>query len=147
MQLQLFTIPADPVCKEMQTFKDFLKTVNVVQLVPAFVQAEKPYWSFAVAFEPRVETQAGSFDSVVKQNEKTSLTAEEKIIFEALRAWRSETAKAELLPYYMICSNRELAALAVFKPISVEELRQVRGFGDRRIARYGEQIIEVLAGV
>ena len=66
---------------------------------------------------------------------------------EALRAWRSETAKAELLPYYMICSNQELAALAVFKPISVEELRQVRRFGERRIARYGEQIIEVLAGV
>lgn len=125
----------------------FLKTVNVVQLVPAFVQAVKSYCSFAVAFEPRVETQAGSFDSVVKQNEKTSLTAEEKIIFEALRAGRSETAKAELLPHYMICSNRELAALAVFKPISVEELRQVRGFGERRIARYGEQIIEVLAGV
>lgn len=64
--------------------------------------------------------------------------------FQALRAWRK--AKAEELdqPAFVVFSDRTLRELAVNNPNSLEELRDVHGFGDAKIERFGWDVLAEL---
>ena len=67
-------------------------------------------------------------------------------LVERLRSARSELAAATGVPAYVIFSNRTLAALAASRPESADELLQVSGIGENRLARYGEAILAAIAG-
>ena len=65
--------------------------------------------------------------------------------WDRLRAWRSETAKADGVPAYVIFHDATLAELARTAPVSLEELRGVPGLGARKFERFGEELLEVIA--
>jgi hypothetical protein len=44
----------------------------------------------------------------------------------------------------MICSNSELVTLVKVRPDSIEKLVSIKGFGDQKIAKFGEGIIAFL---
>lgn len=64
----------------------------------------------------------------------------------ALRSWRTERAKADDVPAYVVLSNRHLAGIAAAKPTDEDSLLACDGIGPSRYERYGEEILEVLAG-
>lgn len=74
------------------------------------------------------------------------LTADERVIFNSLSAWREETAKKQRLPVYMICPDKTLFELAMQRPQTLEQLQKIYGLGATRIAKYGDQILENLHG-
>ena len=65
--------------------------------------------------------------------------------FEALRAWRLQTARAQGVPPYVIVHDSTLRAIAVLRPTSTDELATVSGVGAGKLARYGELVLAVLA--
>jgi DNA helicase-2/ATP-dependent DNA helicase PcrA len=67
--------------------------------------------------------------------------------FEQLRAWRRERARTDGVPAFAVFTNRALAAIAVSRPVSLEELAQVRGVGPKKIERYGDEVLAVLASL
>jgi superfamily II DNA helicase RecQ len=69
----------------------------------------------------------------------------EKEAYDALRAWRAAAAKMEGIPVYMIANNKQLAKMIRLKPASREALGKVEGIGEAKIAKYGDQILEVLS--
>jgi ATP-dependent DNA helicase RecQ len=66
-------------------------------------------------------------------------------IFESLRAWRAAQAKEQGVPAYVIFHDATLRELATRHPSSIEELGTVTGVGESKLAKYGEQLLEVLA--
>ena len=44
----------------------------------------------------------------------------------------------------MIANNRQLAKIIRLKPTSREALGRVEGIGEAKIAKYGDQILEIL---
>jgi ribonuclease D len=64
--------------------------------------------------------------------------------FNLLRQWRREEASKESRPVYIVASNRILDMLSAFLPQSLDELKQIPGFGDNRTRTYGEAIITLL---
>jgi ATP-dependent DNA helicase RecQ len=50
------------------------------------------------------------------------------------------------VPAYRIFSNRTLAALALRRPRSPDELLEVDGIGERRLAAYGDAILAAVRG-
>jgi DNA helicase-2/ATP-dependent DNA helicase PcrA len=64
---------------------------------------------------------------------------------EQLRAWRSDRARRDGVPAYVVFPDRTLAALADQRPRTRDELRAVPGFGAKRVATYGEEVLAVLA--
>jgi DNA helicase-2/ATP-dependent DNA helicase PcrA len=64
--------------------------------------------------------------------------------FEALRAWRTEAARAAGVPAYVVAHDSLLEALADRRPDSIPALRRVPGMGPTRLERYGEAILAVL---
>jgi ATP-dependent DNA helicase RecQ len=67
-------------------------------------------------------------------------------VFEALRAWRAATAKEQGVPAYVIFHDASLRQIATQAPASLAALASVNGVGESKLAKYGEQILEVLSG-
>ncbi|HUA96328.1 MAG TPA: ATP-dependent DNA helicase UvrD2, partial [Acidimicrobiales bacterium] len=65
----------------------------------------------------------------------------------ALRAWRTETARRDRVPPYVILNDAELAGIAARSPATIAELAGCRGMGPIRIERHGDEILTVIASV
>ncbi|MBI5630563.1 MAG: HRDC domain-containing protein [Elusimicrobia bacterium] len=66
-------------------------------------------------------------------------------IYDEMRLWRGRTAKREGMPPYLILNNRELAELAMKRPVSLAQLREINGIGEAKSQRWGEEMLAVLA--
>lgn len=68
-------------------------------------------------------------------------------VFEALRAWRGAQAKELGLPAYVIFHDATLREIATLRPTTLDELGGISGLGEKKLATYGEGVLEVLAGL
>jgi ATP-dependent DNA helicase RecQ len=67
-------------------------------------------------------------------------------LFEALRAWRGELARARGVPAYVVFADATLAELALHRPVTRDELLEVKGIGPRKLEEYGEALVRILKG-
>jgi DNA helicase-2/ATP-dependent DNA helicase PcrA len=65
----------------------------------------------------------------------------------ALRAWRTKRSRADGVPAYVVVNDRHLRGIAVARPTTPAELVACDGIGPAKLERYGEEIIELLAGL
>jgi len=72
------------------------------------------------------------------------LPAQALPVFERLRAWRSERAKEQGVPAYVVFSDATLREIATTLPSSLAGLSNVSGIGETKLARYGQQVLDVL---
>jgi ATP-dependent DNA helicase RecQ len=63
----------------------------------------------------------------------------------ALRAWRATRARADGVPAYVIAEDTLLASIVGERPASPAALRRVKGMGPKRLERYGEEILAIVA--
>jgi ATP-dependent DNA helicase RecQ len=73
------------------------------------------------------------------------LPPEAEAVFERLRAWRTATAKEQGMPPYVIFHDATLRQIATSPPSTLAGLAAVNGVGETKLARYGQQILDVLA--
>ena len=64
---------------------------------------------------------------------------------ERLRQWRQEVAKERKVPAFVVMHDTSLDDLCRRRPASLDELRQVHGFGEKKTADYGPEILKVLS--
>ena len=67
--------------------------------------------------------------------------------FEALRAWRAEQAREQGVPAYVIFHDATLREIATARPTSVTQLGGISGVGEKKLATYGEGVLEVLSSL
>lgn len=65
-------------------------------------------------------------------------------LFEELRALRADVARSAGVPPFVIFSDATLVELATYFPQTQEELAGISGFGEIKIARYGEQFLKII---
>ncbi len=65
-------------------------------------------------------------------------------LFEALRSLRKELAIKEKLPPYMIFSDATLTQMATDKPTDLELMKDIRGVGEFKLQKYGEEFLTVI---
>jgi len=70
-------------------------------------------------------------------------TTSSKLV-EALRAWRSATARRHRIPAFRVLTDRVLLAIAAATPGDERSLLAVRGIGPTLARRYGREILSVL---
>ena len=63
---------------------------------------------------------------------------------EYLREWRRITAREKGVAAFVVLHDSALVDLCLAKPSTLQELRRVSGFGDKRVEMYGEQILDAL---
>ena len=62
-----------------------------------------------------------------------------------LKDWRLKEANHQGVPAYVIFHDATLAEIASRQPTSMEELAEIPGIGKRKLERYGEALIELIA--
>ncbi len=65
--------------------------------------------------------------------------------FEQLRAWRATAAREQGVPAYVIFHDATLRQIAAQAPADLAGLAEVNGVGEAKLARYGQQILDLLA--
>lgn len=66
-------------------------------------------------------------------------------LYDALKAVRTELAKAQNVPPYVIFHDKTLREMAMAKPAGVNDLAQISGVGEVKIERYGAAFLKVIA--
>jgi len=61
-----------------------------------------------------------------------------------LRQWRSQTAREQGVPAYVILHDRTLNELTTHRPQTLEALRNIPGIGEAKLNRYGATLLELL---
>ncbi|WP_280235154.1 DNA helicase RecQ [Nocardia cyriacigeorgica] len=79
------------------------------------------------------------------KNPPADLAPEDAALFEKLREWRAATAKEQGVPAYVVFHDATLREIAARKPADLSGLGAVGGVGENKLAKYGEQVLEVLA--
>jgi ATP-dependent DNA helicase RecQ len=76
---------------------------------------------------------------------ETDLSTVEQAIFDKLRWWRVETARKHNVPAYVIFHDATMREIAKMKPVSLGDLRNVSGVGEKKLETYGEEIVALIA--
>jgi ATP-dependent DNA helicase RecQ len=66
-------------------------------------------------------------------------------LFERLRVWRSDRAREDAVPAYVVFSDKTLREVAATRPSNDGELASVNGVGPAKIERYGPELLELVA--
>jgi len=66
-------------------------------------------------------------------------------LWDALRAKRRDLAAEQNVPPYVIFHDATLIEIAHRKPQDLDEFLTIPGIGERKLARYGDDFLEVLA--
>jgi hypothetical protein len=65
-------------------------------------------------------------------------------LYEALRAWRRETAEMARVPAYAVMQQRALVGVCNARPRSMKELLEVNGIGKVVAERHGQRVLEIV---
>ena len=82
--------------------------------------------------------------AVQKPKEEWLRTEREERLWQALRKWRQERARAEEIPAYMVCGDKTLRDIVEKMPRGLDGLRSIYGLGEAKIDKFGDEILDVL---
>jgi ATP-dependent DNA helicase RecQ len=94
----------------------------------------------ALAKPAKASRAAGSASAAAA----TELSAADAAVFEQLRSWRAAAAKEQGVPAYVIFHDATLRQIAAQSPSTLTELGIVNGVGETKLARYGQQILDLM---
>jgi superfamily II DNA helicase RecQ len=166
MKCKVFKIHPQNESDELK-LNQFLKGIELKQVFASVVSEDGYFWSVLVFYEDEKQAAArieksSSFISQLIDNplfsqidkpekiekpapEPIVLTAEQENDFNALKKWRNDRAAQDGLAPYMIAHNESLVQIAALPVKSPADLLQIKGFGEKRAQKYGDEILRVLA--
>ena len=93
--------------------------------------------------EDRKKTRKGRLKKLEHKPGETGIVNEE--LRERLQEWRSARFKQDNVPAYTIMHQSTLMEIATFIPKTKKELLAIKGFGDAKFQKYGEEILKITA--
>ena len=67
-----------------------------------------------------------------------------EVLLRALRAWRTERARRDGMPAYIVFPDATLEQIVARVPRTMVRLAQVKGVGPTKLDRYGDEVLAVL---
>ncbi len=81
-----------------------------------------------------------AYASVAKQR----VESPHPLLHQQLRKMRDSICAKKDLPIYIVAGTNTLDEMARFLPQNLTELRKISGFGDAKIAQYGQQFLDII---
>ncbi|WP_348693917.1 DNA helicase RecQ [Duganella fentianensis] len=75
---------------------------------------------------------------------ESDLSPREQAIFDKLRWWRVETARAHDVAAYIIFNDATLREIAKARPTTLADMRGISGVGEKKLASYGDEIVAII---
>ena len=92
----------------------------------------------------RMAPRKGKSATVRRKAAAAGLTAADASLLERLRAWRSEQARTQSVPAYVIFHDATLSAIASAHPRDIDDLATIHGIGAKKLERYGSELMALL---
>jgi superfamily II DNA helicase RecQ len=147
MKVRHFTIRlvADQLTEDEKQLNHFLENVEFVKSDTHFVEDKDSYWSVMVHYKEknsnlRLDIPADDQNATNEQD----LNPEQKVFYQTLKLWRTNKAKELKIPSYLICHNSELLNAILRETKTPTDLRKIKGFGELKVEKYGDEILSVL---
>ena len=118
-------------------------TITLTARSGAFLRSTEPFLVKVAKGRPRPARHARTAQDA--SVERADLTPEQAQLFSALRTLRTELAREQQIPPYLIFNNATLEDMCRKRPRSTEELLEVSGVGAKKAERYGEAFLEAIA--
>ena len=105
----------------------------------------------AASFRPAASPPATSLkrDARIRKRKRGSAAkmpgAPDPALLQALKGWRMERARADKVPAFVIFHDSVLAEISLARPRTLEALFGIKGIGGNKLARFGEEILRVVA--
>jgi ribonuclease D len=159
MKVKIFTVrpESEYLNFDQQQLNGFLDSIEFKKSRTHFIEAEPNYWSVLIYYEEKIQQPNLVKETVVQQKialkkdlkiseqlQEADLDLEQLEVLKSLKQWRSEKAYKLKISNFLICHNSELINVVVQKPASIMELRRIKGFGDLKSDKYGEDILSIL---
>ena len=80
----------------------------------------------------------------IGRNSTEALEAGDPGLLGALKAWRSEVARQRGMPAYVVLHDSTIEGIAAVQPNTLTELRDIPGIGDKKLERYGRDLLELV---
>lgn len=75
-----------------------------------------------------------------------ALGGEDADLFERLKAWRGAEARSQSVPAYVVLHDSTLAEIARSRPAGLDALGGIDGIGAKKLERYGQALLGLIAG-
>lgn len=151
MHVRVFTLRFSPATERFDdsSVVGFLADKEVLSIHDHFfVAADVPYLTLVVCYRtasPPAPATTGKAGPSRDDTWREKLTEADWPLFKTLRAWRGERCKQEGVPPYVICNNRQLAAIAHQRPTTLTALGEIAGVGEAKLKKYGNDILALVA--
>lgn len=145
MKVKVFQIRLnnDTLQSDQDNLNNFLESVTVMKTATELINGQSNLWSILVFYDNQ-KSENQTITDKVQVKDYTDLSDDEKIIFETLKQWRQDKATQLSVPNYLICHNSELMSVAKEKPQTLSALLKIKGFGEQKISKFGDDILAVL---
>ncbi|MDR0623025.1 MAG: HRDC domain-containing protein [Treponema sp.] len=140
MSFEILTIPfnSDTALFNCDDLNRFCVNKKVVNSKTEFFNVNgKAYWSVFLEYDSLLETRSAGPDT-------RGLTEAGKLCYEKLRVWRRERAEKEGVPPFVIARNSQLAEIVKTEPKTLEALKTINGFGNKKVEKYGQDITGII---
>lgn len=157
MLLRVFTLSFDPLSERFDDsgVRDFLADKEVDAISDHFFERDgQPYLALVIRY--RLATVGQSVQAAPKTTTAKPARARDESwrelldkadwpLFNRIREWRGERSRAEGIPPYVVCNNRELASLVKRRPTTLAQIAELDGFGDAKLKKYGKDLLAFIA--
>ncbi len=146
MQYKIFQIPCIGGEAEDE-LNVFLRSHRIVSVTKELISSNlPPYWCFCVEYI--LTGKVGEFSNNNRTDERVDykevLSEDEFALYLQLRDLRKAIAERDVVPAFTICTNRQLASMIQDKCTTKASLKQIPGFGEAKISKYGEEFLQIL---
>lgn len=143
MPYQFFNVPIIESGPATEELNSFLRSSKVVEVEKQFVVlGTMAYWAFCVKFLEGAAPNKRNLKYPEKIDYREVLSAEDFKRFSDFRVLRKQIAAEEALPAFAIFTDAELAAIAKIEKLTAENLLEIKGIGEKKVAKYGSKFIE-----
>jgi len=145
MNIKFFTIPINNLDTATEELNKYIRQHNVVEFEKHLVQNESgTFWCIYL----NTQSDNNAHKIIVKDKEivdyKEILTEPQFKLFLELREIRRKLAKQDSVPAYAIFLDKELAEISKLETITISNIKKINGVGEKKIEKYGEQIINLI---
>ena len=136
-------------CRQHHVCKHFGEQPKWQRCGTCDICAGVPEWLEAEAKGPRERRGTGGRRAeqrvlVAERPAGVGLPIADAQLREYLREWRRNAARDQGIAAFLVLPDTALDALCAAKPDSLRALRAVSGFGDKKVERYGQDILNAL---
>ncbi len=143
MQIKLFAIPVNDTGIFTEEMNRFLRANKILEVENHLISNDNgAVWCFCVKYIEGAWSNKPADRS--RTDYKNELDEETFEVFSRLRAARKKLAAEDAVPAYAICTDQELAEMAKLKELTVNNLTKVKGFGEKKLEKYGHRLMQLL---